>query len=154
MPDGVFYRNGVADEMLFVHEGSGTLDDLERYCYFVAGTVGKLLTSLFELEVPGLPAHLLTPIRARAVSFGVALQLENIVKDVAEDHVRGDCFLPEELAEAEGISLDDILDPERPRIGVDRERHDAEAPGVGVHERGQRVRDVVEDALHLRRSDP
>ena len=23
MPEGVFYRNGVADEMLFVHEGSG-----------------------------------------------------------------------------------------------------------------------------------
>ena len=26
MPDGVFYRNGEADEMLFVHEGSGLLD--------------------------------------------------------------------------------------------------------------------------------
>ncbi len=95
-----------------------TFDDLERYCYFVAGTVGKLLTSLFELEVPGLPAHLLTPIRARAVSFGVALQLVNIVKDVAEDHLRGDCFLPEELAEAEGISLDDILDPRHRQAGL------------------------------------
>ena len=26
MPDGVFYRNGEADEMVFVHEGSGLLD--------------------------------------------------------------------------------------------------------------------------------
>ncbi len=26
MPDGVFYRNGEADEMLFVHEGAGLLD--------------------------------------------------------------------------------------------------------------------------------
>src|SRR5262245_5476136 len=28
--------------------------ELERYCYFVAGTVGKLLTALFEREVPSL----------------------------------------------------------------------------------------------------
>ena len=87
-----------------------SLDDLERYCYFVAGTVGKLLTSLFELTVPDVPDHVLTMIRARSVSFGLALQMVNIVKDVAEDHVRGDCFLPEELAEAEGITLDEILD--------------------------------------------
>src|ERR687891_757366 len=28
MPDGVFYRNGVADEMLFVHEGTGVCDTI------------------------------------------------------------------------------------------------------------------------------
>ena len=28
MPDGIFYRNGVADEMLFVHEGTGVCDTI------------------------------------------------------------------------------------------------------------------------------
>jgi farnesyl-diphosphate farnesyltransferase len=94
------------------------LDELERYCYFVAGTVGKLLTALFELEAPGLPPHLLTPLRARAVSFGLGLQLVNIVKDVAEDHVRGDCFLPEALAEEQGITLDTLLEPDNRQAGL------------------------------------
>ena len=110
--------------------------ELERYCYFVAGTVGKLLTALFELHVPDLPEHLLVPIRARAVSFGLALQMVNIVKDVATDHVRGDCFLPQALAEAEGISLDELLD------------HDKREAGLGV------IRAVCARAKkHLRRAE-
>lgn len=28
VPDGTFYRNGVADEMLLVHEGSGVCDTI------------------------------------------------------------------------------------------------------------------------------
>jgi nucleoside-diphosphate-sugar epimerase/phytoene/squalene synthetase len=94
------------------------LDELERYCYFVAGTVGKLLTGLFELVVPDMPPSLLTQIRARAVSFGLALQLVNIVKDVAEDLPRGDCFLPVNLAEEHGIRLDHILDPAHREQGL------------------------------------
>ena len=90
-----------------------SLQELERYCHYVAGTVGKLLTSLFELQVPGLPEHVRAQLRARAISFGLALQFVNIVKDVAEDFPRGDCFLPAELAAEHNISLDDILDPEQ-----------------------------------------
>lgn len=85
------------------------LAELERYCYFVAGTVGKLLTGLFAIEVPSLSTRTLSEARARAVSFGVALQLVNIVKDVAEDYTRGDCFLPMSLAEERGLSLDDLF---------------------------------------------
>lgn len=94
------------------------LPELERYCYFVTGTVGKLLTALFELEVPDLPEQLKTPIRARAISFGLALQLVNIVKDVATDHMRGDCFLPEALAAEEGLGLDRLLDAGQRDRGV------------------------------------
>jgi farnesyl-diphosphate farnesyltransferase len=94
------------------------LEELERYCYFVAGTVGKLLTALFESEVPGLSRQVVAGVRARAVSFGLALQMVNIVKDVAADHQRGDCFLPEELAKSAGVSLDDILEPSRRDAGL------------------------------------
>lgn len=103
------------------------LADLERYCYFVAGTVGGLLTSLFvgtyedgkpwgELPLGQTAEERTAILRERAVSFGLGLQLVNIVKDVANDFERSDCFLPEKLAEAHGFPLEDLLDPAiRPR---------------------------------------
>jgi farnesyl-diphosphate farnesyltransferase len=95
------------------------MDELERYCYFVAGTVGKLLTGLFEEHIGELPRQAATALRARAISFGLALQMVNIVKDVAADHVRGDCFLPEEVASGAGVPLDRILDPEHRPAGLE-----------------------------------
>ena len=97
------------------------LADLERYCYFVAGTVGGLLTSLFlgifpnESPWPDTAARL-PQLRERATSFGLGLQLVNIVKDVASDFERGDCFLPEAMADSHGFALEDTLDrAARPR---------------------------------------
>jgi farnesyl-diphosphate farnesyltransferase len=87
------------------------VDELERYCAFVAGTVGKLLTDLFERDVPALSQTTRRALRARAVSFGIGLQLVNIVKDVAEDFARGDCYLPVALTQREGFSPDEVLDP-------------------------------------------
>jgi farnesyl-diphosphate farnesyltransferase len=84
--------------------------DLERYCYFVAGTVGKLLTAVFELEVPDLDESARRFVRARAVAFGIGLQLVNIVKDVGVDFERGDCFLPADLAARHGVPLAEVLE--------------------------------------------
>ncbi len=92
--------------------------DLERYCYFVAGTVGELLTALFELAVPNLTAATRAGLRERAVSFGLGLQMVNIVKDVAEDLQRGDVFLPESLAEQQGLVLEELLLPEHRSAGL------------------------------------
>ncbi len=87
------------------------MDDLERYCFFVAGTVGGLLTDLFRQYVPVRDPVTMRAIEARAVSFGLGLQLVNIVKDVAEDHTRGICFLPRSVAREHGVSLERILEP-------------------------------------------
>ncbi|RLB56490.1 MAG: squalene--hopene cyclase [Deltaproteobacteria bacterium] len=81
------------------------IEDLERYCYFVAGTVGELLTDLFLLEVPSLGEAERRIVHDNAVSFGLGLQLVNIVKDVAEDADRGICFLPTDRAAALGVDL-------------------------------------------------
>lgn len=86
-------------------------DDLERYCYYVAGTVGELLTALFAQTVPVLPEEQRRAIRERAVAFGLGLQLVNIVKDVASDYRRGDCFLPLSLAQQQGLDLQRLLEP-------------------------------------------
>ncbi|MBN4050184.1 squalene/phytoene synthase family protein [Desulfobulbus sp. AH-315-M07] len=93
------------------------MDELEDYCHYVAGTVGKMLTALFELELPDLSDEARAGVRARAISFGLALQMVNIVKDVAEDLTRGDCYLPQSLAEKHGIALEKILEPEHRETG-------------------------------------
>lgn len=89
----------------------GTMEELEEYCYYVAGTVGILLTNLFELEIQSLGSESKSALRSRAVEFGLGLQLTNIVKDVAQDYARGDCFLPQNLATRRGVDLGDLLNP-------------------------------------------
>ncbi len=92
------------------------LADLERYCWFVAGTVGLLLTDLFRLwAVPRVGD---SELRALAEHFGLGLQLVNILKDVAGDLQRGTCFLPTELARAHQVELAELLAPEQRRAGL------------------------------------
>jgi len=91
-----------------------TSDDLQRYCYFVAGTVGHMLTDLFTLEMnlePESPsAERLTE---HAEAFGTGLQLVNILKDITDDLHRGWSFVPRSLCRAEGLRSRQLADPER-----------------------------------------
>lgn len=70
-----------------------TPEDLDRYCWYVAGTVGVMLCELFvgHARITGARARVM---RARCVSFGTGLQLVNILKDRAEDRGRGVSWLP------------------------------------------------------------
>lgn len=94
------------------------LADLERYAWFVAGTVGHLLTALFLDHVGDLDPAARATLRSHATSFGLGLQLVNIVKDVAEDHVRGICFLPAAELRAAGLDRPGLLDPGRREAGL------------------------------------
>jgi farnesyl-diphosphate farnesyltransferase len=68
--------------------------DLQDYCYAVAGIVGEMLTELFLLGRPGLEP-IAPALRADAATFGEALQLVNILKDVATDAGEGRRYVPE-----------------------------------------------------------
>ncbi|MEI8212048.1 MAG: phytoene/squalene synthase family protein [Planctomycetota bacterium] len=63
-----------------------TIEDLERYCYHAAGTVGLMMTSLMGVKDRSAVRH--------AVSLGVAMQMTNIARDVLEDAERGRSYLP------------------------------------------------------------
>lgn len=95
-------------------EGNGLVvlaDEAElcRYCYFVAGTVGGLLTNLFE-RAEGIEPALGSSLRNRAVAFGLGLQMVNIAKDVAKDHLRGWQFLPRSYCD--GFAPSELLSPD------------------------------------------
>jgi farnesyl-diphosphate farnesyltransferase len=72
------------------------LEDLQAYCYVVAGIVGELLTELFLLEHPVL-APVAAELRGRSRTFGEGLQLVNILKDSASDANQGRLYLPDDL---------------------------------------------------------
>ncbi|MGI0488997.1 15-cis-phytoene synthase CrtB [Pantanalinema rosaneae CENA516] len=100
------FRDMIAGQRMDLYRSRyATYEDLELYCYRVAGTVG-----LMSLAVMGVDNSLPTAPWAQAnrstidpteqaIALGVANQLTNILRDVGEDARRGRIYLPlEELA--------------------------------------------------------
>ena len=82
-----------------------TEEDYNIYCYFVAGTVGRMGTEL-AIEHYHLSSDIAGGLRSGSETCGRALQKTNIVKDFAEDLERGLCFLPQTwIQEVDGSPL-------------------------------------------------
>ena len=88
-----------------------SFEELELYCYRVAGTVG-----LMTQEVMGLdPAYTSAPwsdapdTSEAAVALGIANQLTNILRDVGEDRGRGRIYLPQDDLARFGYSEAELL---------------------------------------------
>lgn len=63
-----------------------TWDDLALYCYRVAGTVGLIAAPILGCRDSAALPH--------AVNLGIAMQLTNILRDIAEDGRMGRLYLP------------------------------------------------------------
>lgn len=108
-------------------------DQLAEYCYRVASTVG-----LMAMHIIGFDSGRAIPY---AVKLGVALQLTNILRDVAEDWRNGRVYLPQEELQAFGLHETDIaagtVDGRWQRFmqfQIDRNRrfYDEAAPGLAL----------------------
>ena len=82
-----------------------TYEQLEHYCYLVASAVGIACLHIWGFRSP-LPLQ-------SAVDCGLAFQLTNILRDVAEDAQRGRIYLPRQHYEQHGLEEDDLLHPRR-----------------------------------------
>lgn len=78
----------------------GTLEELDEYCYRAAGTVGLLC-----LEVFGVAGN---AARKYAIALGRALQLTNIIRDLREDARSGRVYVPKDLMDYHGVTVEDI----------------------------------------------
>ena len=78
-----------------------TFTELYRYCYLVASVVGLVCIRIFGYSDP----------RAEklAEETGIAFQLTNILRDVAEDAERNRVYLPLEDLKAHGVELEGLL---------------------------------------------
>jgi farnesyl-diphosphate farnesyltransferase len=87
-----------------------TLDEFHQYCYYVAGTVGRMLTELFYYHSPFINQTTYNKLLVDCESFGEALQAVNILKDVAWDfEFENDVFIPEEILVSKGSSQSKII---------------------------------------------
>ncbi|MDR0304116.1 MAG: squalene/phytoene synthase family protein [Chitinispirillales bacterium] len=99
--------------------GTKSLEELEEYCYFVAGTVGNMLTDLFFYYSPWINEKLYEQMCEHRHAFGEALQLTNIIKDAMGDLKRGVSFIPRDLALQYGVDLEKLYLPQNRRQAQD-----------------------------------
>ncbi len=78
-----------------------TFEELRTYCHRVASVVGLLSSRIFGASGPVAESY--------AEQLGIALQLTNILRDVAEDAALGRIYIPIEDLERFGVSERDVL---------------------------------------------
>ena len=81
--------------------GLPTMDHVERYCYYVAGVVGEMITDVLSDYSSGISAQR-DKLNKLSVQFGRGLQLVNILKDHREDRRRGVTWLPRQIFSSRG----------------------------------------------------
>jgi farnesyl-diphosphate farnesyltransferase len=87
-----------------------TMAEYRRYCYYVAGTVGHLLTDLWLANSSLVKPRDYERLLANCEAFGEGLQTINILKDIAWDiEHENAAFIPEDLLRAKGSSHQTIL---------------------------------------------
>jgi farnesyl-diphosphate farnesyltransferase len=91
-----------------------TIAEFREYCYFVAGTVGHLLTDLWHANSVSVGDATYARLLNDCEAFGEALQAVNILKDVAWDAEQENAiYVPSELLAAQGSGHDAILREEK-----------------------------------------
>lgn len=110
LPDGMvmdltrFHGESAQDVTAFQ-----TLDELDRYTYYVAGCVGEFWTRMVCAHRSAMARWDVERMSAVGVRFGKGLQLTNIVKDIARDLHHGRCYVPEPFLREAGLTPADLL---------------------------------------------
>lgn len=77
-----------------------TQENLEEYCYYVAGTVGLMILPILSKthkELEGV-----------ALDLGKAMQITNILRDIGEDYDNNRIYLPINLMKKHGYNEDNL----------------------------------------------
>lgn len=93
--------NGMEDDLF--ETTYARFEDLRRYCYRVASTVGLCLIEIYGYSDANARRH--------AVEMGLFLQLVNILRDIQEDLGRNRIYLPTEELAKFGLTHADLNDP-------------------------------------------
>jgi len=85
-----------------------TFVDLYRYCYLVASVVGLVCIRIFGYTDPAA--------EKLAEETGIAFQLTNILRDVAEDAERKRVYLPLEDLAKHGVTVEQLVHHTAPKV--------------------------------------
>lgn len=100
LPRGIFEELLAGVESDLERAPMETFDDVTKYCFRVASTVGILLVRLLGYQSPRALDY--------AEAMGIAVQLTNILRDVGEDAGAGRVYLAREDMRRFGVSRDSL----------------------------------------------
>lgn len=86
-------------------ESMQTFEDLRRYCFRVASTVGLIVVRVLGVDRPRALVY--------AEEMGIAVQLTNVLRDVGEDARGGRVYLAQEDLERFGVEPADLSRADR-----------------------------------------
>jgi phytoene synthase len=99
------FRDMIAGQRMDLYRSRyATFEELNLYCYRVAGTVGLMSTAVMGVDESQASTPWYRPYTGEspmqeAIALGIANQLTNILRDVGEDARRGRIYIPlEDLA--------------------------------------------------------
>jgi farnesyl-diphosphate farnesyltransferase len=118
-----------------------SVEELEEYCWYAAGTVGALITNLLARDAdPEATATM----RDTAESFALLLQLVNVAKDVGDDYrEENNVYLPAAWLAEESVDQEALLDPDN-----------ADAVARVVERLTRRAEGYVDDAVRYLQAMP
>ncbi|MFD2670373.1 phytoene/squalene synthase family protein [Marinicrinis sediminis] len=96
-----FYRQMKGQRMDYVKTHYDTIEELEEYCYLVAGTVGEMLMPVLHQQPHQADIE-------AGIALGKAMQITNIIRDVGEDMARGRRYIPLQLMQEHGYTEADL----------------------------------------------
>lgn len=109
------FRDMIAGQRMDLYRNRyQTFEELELYCYRVAGTVGLMSAAVMGMDTTPQTAPWKqdtpkpNPLQ-EAIALGIANQLTNILRDVGEDAQRGRIYLPLEDLERFNYSEADLF---------------------------------------------
>lgn len=109
------FRDMIAGQRMdLIRNRYQTFEELELYCYRVAGTVGLMSNAVLGIrtDANGVPWEKNHPVyvpTTEAIALGMAMQLTNILRDVGEDVQRDRIYLPIEDLYAFNYTEADLL---------------------------------------------
>jgi phytoene synthase len=109
------FRDMIAGQRMDLYRNRyETFEELELYCYRVAGTVGLMSSAVLGIDnshchAPWYQNQSIYIPEKEAIALGIANQLTNILRDVGEDADRGRIYLPLEDLESFNYSEDDLF---------------------------------------------
>ncbi|MCS6815545.1 MAG: phytoene synthase [Cyanobacteria bacterium] len=109
------FRDMIAGQRMDLYRSRyNTFEELNLYCYRVAGTVGLMSTAIVGLDeiqhpTPWKPQIQPAMPTQEAIALGIANQLTNILRDVGEDARRGRIYIPLEDLELFGYSEEELF---------------------------------------------
>ncbi len=90
-----------------------TVAEYREYCYYVAGTVGCMLTELWHEHARAVGKVEFDRLWVKCQAFGEALQTVNILKDIAWDaQHENSIYIPADDLAAQGSGHETLLSPE------------------------------------------